>query len=321
MNEMNKKYFIITIDTEGDNLWQWKNGMPITTNNTKYLQRFQDLCNKYGFKPVWLSNWEMINDSEFVSFIKRNLKENACELGMHLHAWNTPPYHELPMHDNSGAPYLIEYPKNIMEQKIASITAKMKEQFGFVPISHRAGRWAMNDDYFELLYKYGYEIDCSITPGINWKDSVGQTPDFYGVNYQKALKNVHMQNELIEVPVTVEYTHKMFVSVRKSFKENVKAIIYGIKGKNVWFRPNRENFDELNWLVDKNRNSNAEYLMFMLHSSELMPGENPTFRNSDEIEQLYKNLEVLFTKIQKSYYGITLEQYIKIRNATQKDDV
>ena len=54
------KKFIITIDTEGDNLWEWKFGDAITTENVKYLPRFQNLCNDFGFKPVWLTNYEII---------------------------------------------------------------------------------------------------------------------------------------------------------------------------------------------------------------------------------------------------------------------
>lgn len=308
--EGNMKNFIITIDTEGDNLWDWKPGDIITTENIKYLQRFQDLCEKYGFKPVWLSNWEMINDSSFVDFIDRNLGKNTCELGMHLHAWNTPPDYNLPRNDKSGAPYLIEYPKDIMEQKIAVITEKMKQQFGFVPVSHRAGRWAMNEDYFELLYKYGYRIDCSITPGINWANSLGQTPGFAGPDYRREDKRIHMQEKMIEVPVTVEYTHKMFLSRNKSIKANVKTIVKGIRGNKVWLRPDRENIKELIWVVEENKKAELDYLMFMLHSSELMPAGSPTFITEESIEGLYRNLEILFCEISKNYEGVTLQEYV-----------
>ena len=81
------KYFIITIDTEGDNLWRWKPGQEITTKNVRYLARFQELCSRYGFKPVWLSNWEMINDSSFVEFINKNVEmdwECICMPGIIL---------------------------------------------------------------------------------------------------------------------------------------------------------------------------------------------------------------------------------------------
>lgn len=38
------KYFIITVDTEGDNLWEYVAGKEIGTENAKFLQRFQTLC-------------------------------------------------------------------------------------------------------------------------------------------------------------------------------------------------------------------------------------------------------------------------------------
>lgn len=42
------KTFLITVDTEGDNLWQWKPGEKITTENSLFIPRFQELCEKYG---------------------------------------------------------------------------------------------------------------------------------------------------------------------------------------------------------------------------------------------------------------------------------
>ena len=64
------KYFIITIDTEGDNLWDWRIGKIINTENVSYLNRFQELCNTFSFKPVWLTNYEMLSDQRYVNFIK-----------------------------------------------------------------------------------------------------------------------------------------------------------------------------------------------------------------------------------------------------------
>lgn len=305
------KHFIITIDTEGDNLWKWKPGQEVTTKNVQYLKRFQELCAQYGFKPVWLSNWEMISDPLFVEFINRNAEAGNCELGMHLHAWNNPPFYELPRGEHSGAPYLIEYPREIMEAKIAAITEKMKEQFGYVPVSHRAGRWAMNDTYFELLYQYGYRIDCSYTPGISWRDSLGQTPGFAGPDYRKASRDIQKYKGIVEVPVTVEYTHRMFLDKNKSWKSNIKTALFGMAGQNIWLRPGRDNRKDMLWMIEKNRNGDGDYLMFMLHSSELMPGGSPTFKDAEAVEVLYGKLQVLFDVIKDSYEGCTLEEYVK----------
>lgn len=39
-----KPAFLITIDTEGDNIWARR--LPITTRNAEYLPRFQKLCER-----------------------------------------------------------------------------------------------------------------------------------------------------------------------------------------------------------------------------------------------------------------------------------
>ena len=45
--EQKKPFFLLTIDTEPDNLWNKQRN--ITTCNADYLPRFQTLCEKYGF--------------------------------------------------------------------------------------------------------------------------------------------------------------------------------------------------------------------------------------------------------------------------------
>ena len=50
-----KKRFIITVDTEGDDLWNYHQGDIIRTENTLYIPRFQELCEKYRLKPVYLT--------------------------------------------------------------------------------------------------------------------------------------------------------------------------------------------------------------------------------------------------------------------------
>ena len=90
---MRHKYFLITIDTEGDNQWDYNHG--ISTENTAYLPPFQELCESFDFKPVWLTNYEMAMDDIYVDYMKEKQNRGLCEIGMHLHAWNNPPEYPL----------------------------------------------------------------------------------------------------------------------------------------------------------------------------------------------------------------------------------
>ena len=66
MNQNKKPFFLITIDAEGDNLWN--KPKIITTNNAKFLSRFQLLCDSYGLKPTYLTNYEMACSDVFKEF-------------------------------------------------------------------------------------------------------------------------------------------------------------------------------------------------------------------------------------------------------------
>ena len=62
--------------------------------------------------------------------------------------------------------------------------------------------------------------------------------------------------------------------------------------------------------------SNQDYVEFMVHSSELMPGGSPYFKDERSINQLYIDLEELFTYVKHlGFEGITLNEYYnKINN-------
>ncbi len=304
------KNFIITIDTEGDNLWQWKTGDKITTENTLYLQRFQNLCDKYGFKPTWLSNYEMIEDPRYVEFISKVEEMKTGELGMHLHAWNNPPTYDLPVEQN-GAPYLIEYPEDIMEEKIAVLTDLICKRTGVKPVSHRAGRWAMNDIYFKLLDKYGYRADCSVTPHMNWSSSPGQSKDAFGSDYSDANERPYTvkNTNIIEVPLTTIQTKKVFFSQPSNIRRTLGDLRRAVKGQTLWFRPTGNNLDQMKYVVRRMQDTDTDYIMFMLHSSEFMPGGSPTFKTEQDIEILYTDLEKLFETVSKQFKGVTLKEY------------
>jgi hypothetical protein len=313
------KYFLITIDTEGDNLWEWNRKDKIQTENTLYLSRFQQICDEYGFKPVWLTNYEMISDPRYVDFISNVEERNTGEIGMHLHAWNSPPDYML-QRGQEGKPYLIEYPDDIIEEKIAHITELIKSRTGISPVSHRAGRWATNERYFHYLMEYQYKVDCSVTPHIDWRTMPGMTKGFYGSNYinmpDKTFyiqdNNSKKKQSILEVPVTIRDVHRFIMPDFLSLKKMAGSLYRMVKGQTIWLRPNGKNNNKMKYIVQQSVKSEDEYIMFMLHSSELMPGGSPLFRTIEDIDKLYHDMEELFKYIARNFTGITLRDFEKI---------
>ena len=66
-----KRNFIITVDTEGDNQWSIYNGQSITTENANFIPRFQEMCEGFGFKPVYLVNYEMASIDFLLDYLKK----------------------------------------------------------------------------------------------------------------------------------------------------------------------------------------------------------------------------------------------------------
>jgi len=270
----------------------------------------------------------MAQSDKFVSIFKEKQKRGLCEIGMHLHSWNSPPLYEL-NRACDGRAYITEYPKSVMKKKVVFLKNHLEEKFECEINSHRSGRWALNEEYVSCLIEAGVTTDCSVTPHVNWGKNVGCTACSHGNNYQKFPENTYLmsgksltqtidRNEisestatdyLWEVPMTIR--KKDILDHNKSLLKTVKNVRKYYKGYlKVWLRPNGHNLDDMMKLVDDVYTSDSDYLEFMIHSSELMPGGSPTFPNEDSINKLYNDLEKLFEHISKSYGGCTLNQYV-----------
>ncbi|WP_130832720.1 polysaccharide deacetylase family protein [[Erwinia] mediterraneensis] len=314
---MDKAAFLITIDTEGDNLW--RNHRSITTHNTRYLPRFQSLCEKYGFKPTWLTNYEMASDPAYVEFARDVIARGQGEVGMHLHAWNSPPEKPLTDDDWRWQPYLIEYPDEVLREKVRFMTDLLEERFQTKMLSHRAGRWAFDERYAEILVELGYQVDCSVTPKVNWQYNRGAPQGQGGTNYMDFpdsayfldLKDISRagHSPLLEVPMSIQFKYSPLM-------RQVKQIVYRLRGKQRspavhWLRPSGGNLTAMKRVVEMSQQAGHPYVEFMLHSSEFMPDGSPTFKNESDIERLYEDLEQLFSWLAPRFKGQTLAEFYR----------
>lgn len=312
------RYFIITIDTEGDNLWS--SPRKITTQNSLYLTRFQQLCEKYGFLPTYLTNWEMANCNDFQSFGNDVLNRKTAEIGAHLHAWNNPPETPLTDDDYQYLPYLIEYPDGLLREKLQALTDRLEAVFQVKMTSHRAGRWAFNETYAQALSDLGYIVDCSVTPGVDWSSVKGDPAGQGGTNYQSFPRKAYRmskdnigsrgQQGLWQIPMTTWPKYPSWVSKAKQSLKRLQGKDY--RESTVWLRSKPNNLTEMKKAVLKSEKAGLEFVEYMLHSSEFMPGGSPGFPTAESIDNLYCNLEALFVWLQaRGYQGITLSDYAR----------
>lgn len=319
---MSKPAFLITIDTEGDNLWRNRSGL-VTTKNAGYLSRFQQICEKYDFKPTWLTNYEMAIDPVYQEFARDVIARGQGEVGMHLHAWNSPPEFRLTDDDWHFQPYLIEYPLAEMRRKIAFMTQLLEEIFQTKMVSHRAGRWAFDERYAQLLIAFGYQVDCSVTPGVNWRFSSGAPQGKGGTDYSHFPRQAYYldaedisragSSPLLEVPMSIQFKHS---GLMNSIKRGYDRLRGKQRSPSVhWLRPTGGNVQQMIHLAEKKLAAGSDYLEFMLHSSEFMPDGSPTFKDESDIHRLYDDLEQLFSWLQSRTVGMTLAEYAEAKGA------
>lgn len=303
------KYFIITIDTEGDNLWEYHGEGIIRTKNSLYIPRFQKLCNNYGFKPVYLTNFEMISDDAFAKFARETQNKGQCEIGIHIHAWNNPPIYKLSK-NKTGQSYLIEYPEDIMRQKFEITYNLIKKKIGIAPVSHRAGRWAMNETYFNILSDFGILVDCSVTPHVDWSIFMGASHG--GSDYRYVDAHAHYINKVLEVPMSIKDTgHKIKATWRLRAKYAIK--FKSLPNRQIWLRPSVSSLDEMKEVINYfDADETIDFVEFMIHSSELMPGGSPYYKTKGAVEGLYVVLDTIFSYAKSmGYEGCTLKEYVQ----------
>jgi hypothetical protein len=322
--------FLITIDTEGDNLWSAPR--TVTTRNASFLPRFQTVCEAHALKPTYLTDYHMAQSPNFREFGLDVLRRQVGEVGMHLHAWDSPPLVPLTEDDLAHQPYLMEYPADVMREKVRVMTGLLEETFGRKMISHRAGRWGLDDRYARILHEEGYRVDCSVTPHKSWATEKGNPNGPGGPDYSCFPNNAYYVNlsdisrpgesSLLEVPLTVmrpwQRVGRLLHWIAARGPRHLRALANRCYPPIQQLRPRRHNLSEMLSILRRAREEKRDYVEFMLHSSEFMPGGSPTFRTDADIEHLYDDLNELFTAARNmGFQGATLVEYARQFDANQ----
>jgi hypothetical protein len=300
-----KPAFLITIDTEGDNAWA--RPREITVRNEKFLPRFQRLCERHGLKPTWLTDHEMAVSPGYQEFGRDVLARSAGEIGMHLHAWTTPPFEPLTDDDLRWQPYLAEYPEPVLREKVRIMTSTLEDTFGVKMTSHRAGRWLLDSTYARALVESGYIADCSVTPGVSWKGHPGDPRGSGGADYTGFPRRPYWldleqldrpgRSPLLELPMTiVDPNPGWAISLRDRFAGGTlpRRILGRLFPGPLWLRPNGSNRREMLSIIRSAAGAGEPMVEFMIHSSEFMPGGSPYFPAERDVEELFEDLEAVW---------------------------
>ena len=176
--------FVITLDTEPDNEW----GRPrvATTKNARFVPRFDELCRRHRLKVTYLLTIEMAEDTFLQEYLRPRRSAGECEVGAHLHPWNTAPLVPATDDDLRYHPYPFEYPVEVQRAKLQTLVDAIERHYGVRPVSYKAGRWGLDGAHAALLDEMGFRADTSVCPGVNWGPSKGDPRGKGGPNFSTA---------------------------------------------------------------------------------------------------------------------------------------
>jgi hypothetical protein len=313
---------VITLDTEPDNEW----GRPrvATTRNARFVPRFHELCLATGPFPVtYLLTLEMAEDPFLRDYLVPRLRAGECEVGAHLHPWNTPPLVPLTDDDLRHHPYPFEYPEDVQRAKLATLVEAIERNYAVRPVSYKAGRWGLDGFHAGLLDEMGFRADTSVCPGINWGPSKGDPRRSGGPNYNRApllpyrlsATDVCRAGDLDvwEVPPTIVFysaAGRLVPGVRALYRRyrRVRRAFDRYRLGAEWLRPYPHmTVERLKKVTRLARRAGTPLLNLTLHSSELMPGGSPYNRTEAAVNDLHGRLERFLVFLRsKGVEGTTL---------------
>ncbi len=177
--------------------------------NVEFLPVFHRLCQEFGVRPTYLVSWSVASDKVCSSILENLLSSGDCEVGIHPHLWETPPF--IKQDSSNNAWVGLDYTSEVLEAKLTTLTDFITKRFGR-PTSHRAGRWGIDARQVNMLLSLGIRVDSSIIPGIDWSDT-GILDHTYAPlkPYYLGTENIFEagNGELLEVPCTKKHGVKL----------------------------------------------------------------------------------------------------------------
>jgi hypothetical protein len=296
-----------TIDVEED-MPDWNITDPITVSNVAALPRLAELCSRYGVRPTYLCTYPVVKDPDAARILRQLQEGGDCEIGTHLHAWNTPPFQGVPgrVGDERKHTYFqFELGPEKFRSKLEVLHEALTELTGEAPLSFRAGRFGIDAATLRELIPFGYEVDSSVTPLEDHAPDQG--PDFRNAPqhpYRPSHDDVGKRGDLpiVEIPVSVGLSRRVPAALRSAYVRLPKITrVRGLLSQDflglidfAWLYPPRFDLDLMMRAARTLVAEGAPVLNIFLHSSELVRGKAGRVNSEAELEQVYARIEGLF---------------------------
>ena len=307
---------IVTIDTECDKSRSWRTASPLSFRSVTEAvpRRLQPLFARFGIRPTYLLSPEVIADPSSREVL-RSLSD--VELTTHLHGDYVVP--SIKSWDFAGTltdEMQLEYGESLERAKMETLTELFRQQFGYQPLSFRAGRFGASRHTGRILQDLGYRVDSSVTPHVCWTTRTGEKrPDYRG--YPQNPYTLGSEGDIarpgsggiLELPVTIL---------------PLGAIASNNPAEPIWFRPWYSDEDTLCRVLDYVLDQPAvdgvhRPLVMMFHNVELFPGASPYPQTEAEVQRYLDMMARVFERAERrGIQSCTMAEYAQLHASRAK---
>ncbi|MCH2187514.1 polysaccharide deacetylase family protein, partial [Myxococcota bacterium] len=299
---------LVSVDTEEDN-WA-ATRKTATVENIRALPKAHESMTALGLRPTYFVNYPVVSTDWSGDIIRTLHCSGRCEVGAHLHPWNTPPLEESFTPENTMMKNL---PAKLQRKKLQVLTQAIANVTGQRPTSFRAGRFGLDEAGVRALVELGYQVDSSVTPFVNWME-YSEGADFsrapfvqYRMDGRSEMTKPSRECPIWEVPISCGFTRRPFAWRGRLHRilENRRLRPFKLLGvasrtgvlRRVVGSPETDSIDDLVQLAHSLIQSDVNYLHLFFHSSSLVPGNSPFVRTEKEALGLMKCLAEFVSRV------------------------
>ena len=284
----------VVIDAEEDFDWNVPvQRCRISTTNLRQVVALHEILRSWQAVPTYLLTYPVLEDSDAVRILRRQLELGQCAVGLQLHPWVTPPFEEAPLLRNS---FLGNLGLDLEERKLVALKTRFEQCFGFAPTVYRAGRYGLSWHTAGLLEKHGLRIDTSLAPRTSFAAESG--PDYTAYDY--GLFWFGRQHSLLEVPLcrsmvgwTRSWASPLYQALagRRWTRSRVLGLVTRLRGaERMTLSPEGNDTAAMRRLVRGLQARGENVLALSFHSSSLQPGQYPYVQSKADLHVFYDRL-------------------------------
>ena len=282
------------VDTEADFDWTGPFArVGHDVGSIEALPHAQRIFERCGVRPTYLADYPIMTDATASRLLRDLCERGACDLGVQMHAWTTPPYDELLGERNS---YASNLPVSLQREKLERLVEAALRAFGGAPKVFKAGRYGLDDSAALLLEDLGFAVDTSVLPFTR----LAAGPSFSGVPEQPFWFG--RSRPVLELPVTRNFVGllrplapgRLYQAIDGRIGRLVR--LPGIFSRlglldRLTLSPEGMSLSDLQELTRTMAGAGRKVFTLSFHSPSLAPGNTPYVRSQAELEAFLGRLQ------------------------------